>query len=564
MKACLCLSRKSYFLFWFLSCISSVVYGQDSLNGKTYSYLYNEYKKHIADTAHSKLYLNAFLSKAIKEDNKINKAVALNELSYYADNKEDKLQLIRASLSESNSVDSLSSIPTYNHLGLYYKNYYDYENALEEFLKVLRLAKKGNDKIYEGIALKNIAKLKTEIGDYKEALLLYKRGFDLENKQDDISEETLILASIGLAESYRYNKKYDSASYYYHSVIELVKKEYPYVLSIAKINEGINAYYKKDFKQAKLLLEEGASLVNLNSLYYLKYYILAQFYLGKINESLDKDLSISYYQKIDSLLTKADIVIPEVREAYEFLKVNYEKNNNYSEQLYVINNLLKFDSITSVRKINTSYKLNSEFDTPELLRSKELLIEKLESKNDTLNLNFIFLLITIVITIVVIIIQFRRHKIYKQRFEKLVNELEDKSEEKTPRVEIEKTSQDLNIDPEIVSSILNKLHVFESKKGFLKRTITITSLAKKLSTNTKYLSKIINTYKKKSFIQYINDLRIEYILHELKVNPILHHYTILSIAKEASFNSIGSFTVAFKKKTGITPSYYIKNLKRKK
>ncbi len=538
------------------------MYGQDTLNEKTYSYLYNEYKKHIADTAHSKLLLNAFLRKAIKEDHKINKAVALNELSYYEDNKEDKLQFIRASLSESNSVDSLSSIPTYNHLGLYYKNYYDYENALEQFLRVLRLAKKGNDKIYEGIALKNIAKIKTEIGDYKEALLLYKRGFDLENKQDDISEETLVLASIGLAESYRYNKKYDSASYYYHSVIELVKKEYPYVLSIAKINEGINAYYKKDFKQAKLLLEEGASLVNLNSVYYLKYYILAQFYLGKINESLDKDLSISYYQKIDSLLIKANIVIPEVREAYEFLKVNYEESNNYSGQLYVINNLLKFDSITSVRKIDTSYKLNSEFDTPELLRNKELLIEKLENKNDTLNLNFIFLLITTIIIIVVVIIQFRRHRLYKQRFEKLVNEL-GRTPEKLPKIELEKTSQDLHIDLEIVSSILNKLEVFESKKGFLKRTITITSLAKKLSTNTKYLSKIINTYKKKSFIQYINDLRVEYILHELKVNPMLHHYTILSIAKEASFNSIGSFTVAFKKKTGITPSYYIKSLKKK-
>ena len=174
-------------------CVSKITYGQnkvwkipDTLNEKTYSYLYNEYKKHISDTTRSKLYINTFYAKATKEDHKINRATALNELSYYANTKEDKLQLIRRSLFESNRVDSLFSIPAYNNLGLFYKTYYNYEKALEQFLKVLKLAKKGNDKIYEGIALNNIAILKTEIGDHEEALVLYKRGFDLENKQNNI------------------------------------------------------------------------------------------------------------------------------------------------------------------------------------------------------------------------------------------------------------------------------------------------------------------------------------------------------------------------------------------
>lgn len=556
MKAYLYVSNKVYFFLVFLICVSGICAQDevfeipDSLVGKTYSYLYNQSKKRISDTVYSTLYLNSFLAKAISENNKINKALALNELSYYADTRKYKLQLIQASLGESNRIDSLYSIATYNSLGLYYKNNYDYENALEQYLKVLRLAKKGNDKIYEGIAIGNIAKLKTEIGDYEDALKLYKRELDLKHKQDDVSEEDIVLATVRLAESYRYNKKYDSASYYYHSIIEHVKKEYPYILSVTIINEGINNYYKKEYTKAKVLLEEGTSLIKSNSLYYLRYYILAQFYLGKTNEAIDKGLSISYYQKIDSLLTKVDIVIPEVRETYEYLKIDYKKSDDYSGQLYAINKLLKFDSITAARKINTSYKLNVEFDTPELLRNKELLISKLESKNHSLSKNFIFLLIIIVITIVVIILQFRRHKIYKQRFENVVNELEYKPEE-TQKIEIEKASQDLNIDPEIVASVLHKLKVFESKNGFLKRTITIASLAKKLATNTKYLSKIINTYKGKTFVHYINDLRIEYILHELKVNARLQHYTILSIAKEASFNSIGSFTAAFRKKQAL-------------
>ena len=193
--------------------MAATVYGQDeafvipdSLKGKTYSYLYSQQKKQLSDTISSKIYLNTFLTKATKENDTKNKALALNELSYYAENKEDKLQLIRRSLSESNSIDSLYSIPTYNTLGLYYKSYYNYEKALDQFLKVVKLSQKHNDKIYEGIGLKNIAKIKTEIGNYKEASILYKKGFDLENQQDDISEETLVATSLELAESYRYNK----------------------------------------------------------------------------------------------------------------------------------------------------------------------------------------------------------------------------------------------------------------------------------------------------------------------------------------------------------------------
>ncbi|MFT5891945.1 MAG: AraC-like DNA-binding protein [Dokdonia sp.] len=186
--------------------------------------------------------------------------------------------------------------------------------------------------------------------------------------------------------------------------------------------------------------------------------------------------------------------------------------------------------------------------------------QKLENKNQSLSSKFVFLFILFIVIIVLFFLQFRRHKLHKKRFESILSELNNKSKE-TLNTDTIKTSQKLNIDPQIVSTILDKLQTFESRKGFLKNTITVTLLARKLSTNTKYLSKIINTYKGKTFTHYINDLRIDYILHELKINATLHRYTILGIAKEASFNSAESFTTALKKKTGITPSYYIKSLK---
>jgi AraC-like DNA-binding protein len=563
-------SRKLYFLFCCLWCFGNFAFCQkkgfqspDSLKGKTYSYLYNQYVKDVGDTISSVLYLSTYFDKATIENDTINKAIALNELSYYTSTQEEKLDLINRSLLETNSVDSLFSVATYNNLGLYYQDHYDYDNALKQYLIVMRLAKNGNDKKYESIAINNIAWLKTDIGKHEEALEMHRKCFNLEMKMQPQEEYRIITSSLGLAKSLRNNKKYDSASYYYHSIIDKVEKRHSYFLSIAKIDEGVNLYYKKEYEQAKILLEEGASLINTSSLYYLKYYIVSQFYLGEIYQFSDTEIAVKHFLKVDSLLTQKDIVIPEVRGAYVSLIANYGKEDNYEEQLRIINKVIKFDSINSSRKISIGGKLKSEFDTPQLLKSKEIAIKKLENRNENLSLKVALLLILFLLVSVLFFFQFRRHKIYKKRFETIIKELNNKTTN-VKKPDVLKTSQNLSVDSKIVTVVLDKLSVFESKKGFLKNTITVTSLARKLSTNTKYLSKIINTYKGKTFIHYINDLRVEYILNELKVNTTLHRYTILGIAKEASFNSAESFTTAFKKKTGITPSYYIKNLKKSK
>ena len=81
-----------------------------------------------------------------------------------------------------------------------------------------------------------------------------------------------------------------------------------------------------------------------------------------------------------------------------------------------------------------------------------------------------------------------------------------------------------------------------------------------MNTNTKYLSKIINHHKNKSFINYVNDLRVEYSIEQLKESDVLKSYTIQGIAEEVGFNSAESYSSAFKKSTGIKPSYFLREL----
>ena len=124
----------------------------------------------------------------------------------------------------------------------------------------------------------------------------------------------------------------------------------------------------------------------------------------------------------------------------------------------------------------------------------------------------------------------------------------------------ETTSKPIVISDKTEIQILEKLEQFESSELFLDQQMRIATLAKHLDTNTRYLSTIINATKDKSFNNYINSLRINYILEKLESDPKYLSYKISYLAEESGFASQSSFTSAFKEFTGKTPSLYIKEL----
>ncbi|WP_288954742.1 helix-turn-helix domain-containing protein [uncultured Polaribacter sp.] len=119
----------------------------------------------------------------------------------------------------------------------------------------------------------------------------------------------------------------------------------------------------------------------------------------------------------------------------------------------------------------------------------------------------------------------------------------------------------LTISKDIIDSVLVGLELFEKKQEYLSKKITLNLLARKLNTNANYLSKIINHYKKKSFPNYLNTLRINNIVKQLKKDQIIRKFTIKAIAQEAGFNNSDSFSKVFFKMKGVKPSDFIRNLK---
>ncbi|NKI28411.1 helix-turn-helix transcriptional regulator [Arenibacter sp. 6A1] len=109
--------------------------------------------------------------------------------------------------------------------------------------------------------------------------------------------------------------------------------------------------------------------------------------------------------------------------------------------------------------------------------------------------------------------------------------------------------------------ILGKLERFEYSKEFLDKGTSLTTLAAKIQTNTRYLSYVIKEHKQTDFTTYVNELRISYIIDCLERDPDFLQYKISYLADKCGFSSHTRFSVTFKKITGTTPSSFIESLK---
>ncbi len=99
--------------------------------------------------------------------------------------------------------------------------------------------------------------------------------------------------------------------------------------------------------------------------------------------------------------------------------------------------------------------------------------------------------------------------------------------------------------------------LFEKKKAYLKKDLTLSKTARLLKTNTSYLSALINKNYHCKFNQFINKYRIQKACTLLS-NRKMDFYSIEGIADMSGFKSKSVFNQAFKEATGVHPSAFRK------
>lgn len=448
--------------------------------------------------------------------------------------------------------------------GLLYNQFDNETAALENFVTALKYAKEKNNKRQIAIAGLQIAYLNGYIGKHEETVKVLEYYY---THQDFLTEQDIEHIQINLADAYLDIHKYEKA-------LKLIQKG---IKQTSKNNEELkyNRYlillgrYNLKIKKYSIAIQ---NLENCKK-YFLKNNLdfdanYSMLYLGhSYAEFQNKEKALENFIKIDSIIQKTNNTFPELRYTYTYIIDYYREKKDKEKQLYYIDRFLTVDETLNTQFKYISRELPRKYDTPKLLLEKEEIISKLK-KRRYLSYITIGLLCSMVIILTFLFVKAKRkEKEYKKNAQDLIKAVNDKSYSSEKTFENKVTDNQEVFDPEknkisddIVKNILRGLKIFEEKEQYLKNGITLNSLAKKLKTNSTYLSQVVNTYKEKTFASYLSDLRIDYALIRLVNDKTFRSYKLSVIAEELGYNNEQAFSKAFKRRTGTTLSIYLKEI----
>ncbi len=529
---------------------------KDNLSLRTFDYLYSKIGEHENEDSLRNVYIEAYLKKAKSENNskRIIKGYYLKGVYFPYP---ESLMYFDSAITASKIAKNHTYFP---YIFLEYGNVYyvnsQYHKAFNYYLE----AKKISDSIGElEMSYKsntNIAYIKRIIGDDYGAMKIY-----LQNKKiiDNIFEGQILFQEQlsnyhSLAYAHLRLNNNDSSTFYSQHGYKLAKKKSEQrFAAVFSLVEGINHYKQGELNTAKdsiTIAYKGLEKENdtLNMAF-------CNLYLGKtFLRKKDTANALVNFEKGESLIYSKRKLIPELSGIYKSIWEIYKMKNNTDKELEYLTKYINYETALEGEYKGLYLAMNKKYDVPLLKKERAKVVaefqEQINFKEKMIGLGIVLLIILTGLGIA----QYLKSKSYQKKFNEIIAE---KTDLKKPA-----SSYTANVSDKITNDILTKINHFENSHGYLDPNLSLTNLAVKLNTNSSYLSKIINSNMNMSFSKYLAKLRIDYILEELVNNHKIRKYTIKAIATEAGFKNAESFSKAFKEKTGMYPSLFVKKLQK--
>ncbi|WP_430410109.1 helix-turn-helix domain-containing protein [Kordia sp.] len=562
--------------FVLFSTLTSYTQERDSLAKYSYEELDELYLEHLYDESNKaeiyaeQLFRNAQKSGDFSDLFNANKryAVLENKKGNY-EKALDYLHISKTIATEKLKNQHLETLCIFL-MGKFSYDYGKYEEAFEHYTEAYDFYN-ANNKYMAQMTSHNIALVKNVLGDQKGALKIFLKIHDayLASIQDtnthfDRFSYSNILGAISdtylkyaIKEKNLKNSLLDSAEVYINKGLketERINNDAGYTFFLTE--QGILAHERGNQQKAisTLAIAETRAISEKNKNLYPSIY----YYMGNsFKNNNDDENAIKFFRKVDSVSLKNAINYPLLDRTYHSLINLYNKKGDNENALKYWHLFEENNKINEHVSKSVKDAIHREYDIKEL----EALIEKLISSKKANYNTALIIIITLVLLFLAYFFYNKNKQLQNQiKFDKLLRELETKKQ--ILPVEKQKSKSTLTIDEEKIQKILSELDKFEQKKQFLDLNCDLAFVAKKVKTNKAYLSKVIHSEKQQKFIQYITNLRINYALEKLKEDKLFRSYDIKSIASELGFKSPDSFSRAFKNKTGIYPSYYIKNINK--
>lgn len=561
-------TKASHYIFILLTIFSECLFAQKNGKYSDYYLIRRNYEGLSENDASAKPFIDQYIAKAKKEKDYPRLVQGYLDGILYSPLPIEKLKFADSTILASKMTGNNDLISSaYLEKGVvYYFQFKNYNQALDEYLKAYEYSRNSKDVFYQNRLSYLIGVVKSYIGYYEEAIEHFRNTtafFKAESKKG-MHPNLLYANKRGyynsihqMAVCYRNLGEYKAAD----SLIGIglsgtsgskeYMQEYGYFLK----ERGIEEFRKKQYQNAISSLKSSVgSIAAVND---FAWVTVCYSFLGKAYLALDNHAAaVTYFQKVDSVFQRHNFILPEVRDNYELLINHYKEENNLRQELYYTKQLIKVDNYLTKDFRYLTSKIHKEYDTKTLTEE----MERLERKTSrSFWVNIIIGVVAGTSLIAIIIKHKRNEKLMQKNYEALEQVILSKDMLISSQIPAKpKEHERKSIEEKLKDEILSKLTQFERNNEFVEAGLTIAILADKFDTNSKYLSQIINEEKGMNFSRYLNVLRIGYITDKLYKDRKFLTYKIETLAKDCGIASRSNFSKLFQQINGIRPTDFIK------
>ena len=541
---------KPYMLLAFLCYLPECCFAlsvADSLKNKPYAFYQDRLDRDNLTAPEAQQYIDAWLNRAKTDQNYSQQAEAFHNMVAFAP-QQHRLAYADSALAAAKNTKSGQLIGNaYLSRGILFYKKRDYNAALDDYIAAAAYIEKTSDDYQKHKISFGIGQIKYALGFYDEAVALFSKCAAYFRNQDTLP----YLRSLhGLGLAYIAVGDFGKAAKANREGLELAKETGDQQLVDYFIQtEGVNAYYGQRYRESleklKAVLPTFQNKNDFVTESVTHYYIGSNYWaLGK------KDSAVTHFKVVDAIFQKENFMRPDLSKAYDLLIAYYESTGDdnasrrYGRQYHV-----------AYRMMEGTYS----YLTKKLLRDYETIAKEQEYSDAQQRTITVAAVVVALLLGIIAVMRWNTWQRNKSNGKTEATASEHPEIKKHNPKALEESYN--KIPAELVAGIRQRLDKFVTTEAFLNKDMTRPSLAKYLKSNPTYVGTVIQYDIHKTCNDFINDLRINYIVTKLQTDPRYLGYSLDGLASEAGFKSTKGFNKSFRRNLHMSPSEFLKQLR---
>ncbi|MBW8360021.1 MAG: helix-turn-helix domain-containing protein [Weeksellaceae bacterium] len=551
-----------------LACVSARGQKRTDIPYKQFQEIYDRYPE---NDVRGLPFVQMHIGQAIKDSRPKQLLIAYENAVFFSTGRQDKLRYADSAVAVAHNLKDSSRISR-AYLGkgiVYYFSFRRYKSALNEYLKAYDYSGSDRGSYLHHKIRYHLGEVKSYLGHCEEALEhfenclpYFQKNIAAGNHPNEIYNSTrgylnTLHQMIVCNQRLRLWARADSLTATAAAAVNRLhgfEQEKGYVYKCL----GRSAFRKGNYRSAIALLRTSNRLLARADDF--TWTALNDFYIGKSHLHMKQTAkAVACFQKVDSSFIKHRFLLPELRENYELLITHYRKAGRQDRELYYTQQLLKVDAFLAEDFDYVMTRMHKEYDTRTLRADKV----RLEKASQTQSRMITLLAVTAALLLLFLVYRYHRARRVHHKYLQLLAKLEAlQNKGGTPGTPAGTVGRKYEYRDEITQELLEKLRIFEEKKGFTAKGLTLRKLASKLDTNGTHLSYVINGYKGMNFNTYLKHLRINYITQLLYSDRKYLNYTMDGLAAECGIASRQNFSDHFYEINGLRPREFIEKYRK--